>query len=302
MSFLETIGIIALVLFVLRVTLFVRSVAAPGNLSRYRHSGAYAFVTGSTDGIGKDLALALADRGFNVIVHGRNPTKLEAVKKEVQARYPQVKVESVLGDACTADPAELAEKVAHLPVSVLINNAGIGTFDGDMLYLNAASQTQADTMISTNMRLPTLLTRAMIPKLVQPALIVNVSSIVSQFAPSGLALYGSSKTYLDTLTGGIRREVKRQGLDIHAQVLQVGSVTTGVTLTQPGIMAPSPDIYARFVLDRIGGNQAMVMGYPFHWIPYGAARFLPEQILEVIFNKMMDSRKKAAGTSKFKRQ
>jgi len=302
MSLLSTLGTIALAFTLFRVTRFLYSVLSPGNLSRYRHNGSYAFVTGSTDGIGKDLIFALAERGFNVIIHGRNSTKLEAVKKEVQARFPKTQLETVLADACTADPAEVSERIAHLPVSVLINNAGIGTFDGEMLYLNSASQKQVETMMSTNIWFPTLLTRAMIPRLTQPALVVNVSSIVSEFAPPTLVVYGSTKTFLNTLTAGVRREVARQGMDITVQTLQVGSVTTSVTLAAAGLMSPAPDVYAQYVLDRIGGKQELVMGYPWHWVPYGAATFLPSRALEIIFNAMMSRRKKASGRTKFKAQ
>lgn len=91
-------------------------------------------------------------------------------------------------------------------------------------------------------------------------------------------------------------------MDITAQILQVGSVTTSVTLAQPGLLSPVPEVYAQYVLDRIGGKQALVMGYPMHWIPWVASSFLPTPILEFIFNKTMERRKKAAGTSKFKRQ
>ncbi|KDQ12954.1 hypothetical protein BOTBODRAFT_34099 [Botryobasidium botryosum FD-172 SS1] len=299
---LSNVGIITIAFVLFRFSRFLYTALSSGNLLRYRHNGSYALVTGSTDGIGKELLFALADRGFNVILHGRNPAKIEAVRKEVEARFPQTKLETVLADACTADPAEVAERIAHLPVSVLINNAGIGTFDGDMLFLNTASQEQVQTMMSTNVWFPTLLTRAMIPRLAQPALVVNVSSVVSEFAPPGLVVYGSTKTFLNTLTAGVRREVARQGMDITIQTLQVGSVTTGPTLAAAGPMSPAPDVYAQYVLDRIGGKQELVMGYPMHWVPYGAATFLPAPVLEIIFNVMMSMRKKAAGRTKFKAQ
>ncbi|KDQ12955.1 hypothetical protein BOTBODRAFT_406354 [Botryobasidium botryosum FD-172 SS1] len=295
MSLLSTIGCIALAFALLRTLQFLYSTLSPGNLPRYRHHGSYAFVTGSTNGIGKALAFALAERGFNIILHGRNPTKLDATKKELQARFPQTKLETVLADACTADPAEIADRIAHLPVSVLINNAGVGTFDGAMLYLNAASQKQVDAMMSTNMRFPTLLTRAMIPRLAQPALVVNLTSVASITAPPSFAVYGSTKTFINALTAGVRREVAVQGMDITVQTLQVGSVTTTVSMATLGFLSPTPDVYARSVLDRIGGRQNLVMGYPWHWVLYAPANILPARAMEFLLHTIIENRKKAGG-------
>ncbi|KDQ06937.1 hypothetical protein BOTBODRAFT_167589 [Botryobasidium botryosum FD-172 SS1] len=287
-NFLSTIGAAALAFILFRVAQFIRLACATGNISRYRHNGSYALVTGSTDGIGKELAFGLAERGFNVILHGRNPTKLEAVKTELQSRFPRTKLETVLADISTADPAEVADKIAHLPVSVLINNAVVGLFDGELLFFNVASHKQAESMISGNVRFPALLARAMIPRLAQPALIVNVSSFASELALCKYVLYGATKTFLNALTAGVRREVARQGMDITVQTLQVGLVSTktaGVAAhTQPAFLSPPPDVYARAVLGRVGGKQLLVMGYPWHTIPFISVILSPMWISQAYYD------------------
>jgi NAD(P)-dependent dehydrogenase (short-subunit alcohol dehydrogenase family) len=77
-------------------------------------------ITGSTDGIGLRTALTLRARGCDVIVHGRDPAKVDAVRNEVGAIAGLV---ADLGDL--AEVARLADEASELRPTVLINNAGI---------------------------------------------------------------------------------------------------------------------------------------------------------------------------------
>lgn len=86
-------------------------------------------LTGATDGLGKATAFALAEQGHNLILHGRNPQKGEALLTEIRAQTGNQHLHY-----CNADFAELeqikglAEKVLaeHGRLDVLINNAGLG--------------------------------------------------------------------------------------------------------------------------------------------------------------------------------
>jgi NAD(P)-dependent dehydrogenase (short-subunit alcohol dehydrogenase family) len=85
-------------------------------------------VTGATDGIGKATALALAERGARVILHGRNPGKLEATLEQLRAATGNESLHSVLADfASLAQVAALSQRVRRdFPgLNVLINNAGL---------------------------------------------------------------------------------------------------------------------------------------------------------------------------------
>ena len=84
-------------------------------------------VTGSTDGIGKQVALELAARGFNMVLIARNIEKLEATQKEVRAKGVETRV--IVFDFCDDTSLQaysaLTKKLAGLDVSVLVNNVGL---------------------------------------------------------------------------------------------------------------------------------------------------------------------------------
>ena len=127
-------------------------------------------ITGATDGIGLATAKMLLKQGHYLLLHGRNPQKLERVKTELSAIG---KVESYLADLSDLDAVKnLAKSVAdkHQTLDVLINNAGI--------YKTPASVTSdgLDIRFVVNAIAPYLLTKALLPQLGREGRVVNLSS------------------------------------------------------------------------------------------------------------------------------
>ncbi|KAI0394314.1 hypothetical protein F5Y17DRAFT_466388 [Xylariaceae sp. FL0594] len=108
----------------------------PSGLSRYLSPSddnahrAWALVTGSSSGIGKCLALELAERGFNVVLHGRNLSKLEGVQGELQKACPEIETRVLVADAAQCHRVDfeghLKDQLRGLNLTVLINCAGAG--------------------------------------------------------------------------------------------------------------------------------------------------------------------------------
>ena len=100
-------------------------------LARYGPKGTWALVTGSTDGIGKAIALELAQRGFNIILISRNLEKLNSTAKECQAFGVDTRV--IQFDFCHDISLEgyqtMLKKTEGLDISVLVNNVGVGAAD-----------------------------------------------------------------------------------------------------------------------------------------------------------------------------
>jgi 17beta-estradiol 17-dehydrogenase / very-long-chain 3-oxoacyl-CoA reductase len=87
-----------------------------------------AVITGATDGIGKSLAVMLAKRGFNLFLVGRSASKMDDVRALCQQADATATIGSLLMDFSKMNYEEirsqLAEAVAALDVTLLVNNAG----------------------------------------------------------------------------------------------------------------------------------------------------------------------------------
>ncbi len=128
-------------------------------------------VTGATDGIGLETAKMLAALGHNLLLHGRNPTKLEKVEKEVSTAGGRV--EQYVADlSCISDVERLAKAVTekHNRLDVLINNAGI--------YSTPTPITQdgLDIRFVVNAIAPYRLTQRLIPLMGKSGRVINLSS------------------------------------------------------------------------------------------------------------------------------
>lgn len=129
-------------------------------------------ITGSTDGIGLETAKVLASQGHQILLHGRNPAKLEEAISML-SEITGGTVESYVADLSRmADVEELAKTVAerHDKLDVLINNAGI--------YKTSDPITQEglDVRFAVNTLAPYLLTQRLLPLLDSSSRVVNLSS------------------------------------------------------------------------------------------------------------------------------
>lgn len=99
----------------------------PKNLKDY---GSWALITGSTDGIGKALAFEMASKGLNLVLVGRNPSKLEVTSTELHEKYGgQIQIKNIVIDLAKFSGEEIGnaieEGIKGLDVGILINNAGV---------------------------------------------------------------------------------------------------------------------------------------------------------------------------------
>ncbi|KAK3185944.1 hypothetical protein K4F52_005399 [Lecanicillium sp. MT-2017a] len=105
-NLLLAVGAIFTVVAISRTVGLIRIYLLPSRFDRYAHrapdgSPPWAMVTGASDGIGLAFAGELASRGFNVVLHGRNPDKLARVMADLQARNPERTFRIVIADAAT---------------------------------------------------------------------------------------------------------------------------------------------------------------------------------------------------------
>lgn len=138
----------------------------------------WTVITGSTGGIGSELATQLAARGAALVLVNRSSTKAQAQRDALVAQYPDLRVELVTADLMdTANIAAAADEINALPgqIDALYNNSGVLTGDRVLSAQGFESQFAVNTLA------PYLLTTLLRKKLArpsdqQPAMVVNFSS------------------------------------------------------------------------------------------------------------------------------
>ncbi len=189
--------------------------------------GRVAVVTGGGRGIGRAVALRLANEGANVAISYRsNDAAAEEVAEEV--REAGVLCETFKGDvASPEDVGVLFEGVGETlgKVEILVNNAGL-TRDNLMMRMK---EVEFDEVLRTNLKGTYLCTRAALRPMIRArwGRIVNVSSVVGLVGNAGQANYAASKAGIIGFTKSVAREVAQRG--ITANVVAPGYVETELT-------------------------------------------------------------------------
>lgn len=184
-----------------------------------------ALITGASSGIGKATALALAQAGVDLVLVSRFQEKLASVADE--ARRYSVEVVTYAVDLAAVDqvrPAMAAIAQAHPPITILINNAGMG-YTGSLQDTPLADWQQVLTLNLTSVFqciqgiLPSMRDR-------QQGTIINVASIAAHQAFPGWGAYSVSKAGLVSLSKILAAEERGNG--IRVTLVTPGAVNTPI--------------------------------------------------------------------------
>ena len=280
---------------ILRFLRFIYLYGRPSSIKRYLYGNSpWALVTGASDGIGRGIAQELASKGFNVILHGRNPDKLDRTKTQLQGEFKNVAFRTVALNAATASSQQIDDLVAGLNglnLTVLVNNVG-GSVKVQPLEKNTSEQ--VDFAINVNARFPTQLTRALLPKLVRPdgpTLIMNIGSLADSGVPYA-TVYGGSKAFNMAMSSSLTVEVKVEGQNVEVLAIPVGRVTDCSHNEEPSsFFTPTARTMARACVDRVGCGRNVVVGYVGHAIQKLIIDLLPSIVFEMLVIPNMKERK-----------
>jgi NAD(P)-dependent dehydrogenase (short-subunit alcohol dehydrogenase family) len=193
-------------------------------------SDALALVTGGSRGIGRAIAVRLASLGAAVAVCGRDADALNAVTAELAGLGGRVFSHA----ADVTRPADVDALVAKTesalgPITILVNNAGIGVFGP----AHEKSGEDWDRVLNTNLKSVFLVSKAVARSMIarKRGDIINISSLAGVNAFKGGGLYCASKWGLQGLSACMAEDLR--GYGIRVSTICPGSVATEFSGTSP---------------------------------------------------------------------
>jgi 3-oxoacyl-[acyl-carrier protein] reductase len=225
-------------------------------------TGRVALVTGGSRGIGRAIAVSLAEAGAAVAVNYREKqVEAEAVAEGIRAK--DGKAHAVRADVSQA--GEVARMIAEVeralgPVDVLVNNAGIGL----VRTVDDLTEADFDVTIAVNLKSVFLCTQAVIPGMRrrQWGRIVNISSGAARGAGGVGPHYNASKAGMEGMTRGYAARLVKDGITVNAvapSLIETDMVKQGLASSASRIPLGrfgTPDECAQIVL-MLAGNAYM---------------------------------------------
>jgi 3-oxoacyl-[acyl-carrier protein] reductase len=191
---------------------------------------ALALVTGGSRGIGRAIAVRLATLGAAVAVCGRDADALNAVTAQLAGSGGRV-FSHVADVTRPGDVDALVAKTESAlgPITILVNNAGIGVFG----LAHEKSEEDWDRVLNTNLKSVFLVSKAVAPSMIarKRGDIINISSLAGVNAFKGGGLYCASKWGLQGLSACMAEDLR--GYGIRVSTICPGSVATEFSGTTP---------------------------------------------------------------------
>lgn len=200
-------------------------------MSDEKETNKIALVTGGSRGLGKNMALRLAEKGVNVIItYHTKKDEAQAVVQEIQAKGQkaaalQLNVEDAKSfDKFFSDVSStLKETFGANQFHYLVNNAGTGVH----ALFASTSEAQFDAMVNIHLKAPFFISQKALPLMSDGGGIVNISSGLTRFSFAGYSAYGSMKGAIETLT-------RYQALELGARKIRINVVAPGAIETDFG--------------------------------------------------------------------
>jgi 3-oxoacyl-[acyl-carrier protein] reductase len=197
-----------------------------GHPTLTRLTGRVALVTGASQGIGRAVAVRLAQEGAHVALAARNAEKLAGVAAEIAAAGGIT--EAFTLDIASEDSIKACARAVLTrfgKLEILVNNAGITR---DVLALRM-KRADWDDVLLTNLTGAFLMTQACISPMLKAkwGRIINVSSVVGEAGQAGQANYAASKAGLLGLTKSLAQELGSRAITVNA--VAPGYIETAMT-------------------------------------------------------------------------
>jgi 3-oxoacyl-[acyl-carrier protein] reductase len=213
----------------------------------FRLTGKVAVVTGASQGIGRDTALAFAEAGARVAVAARNEEKLAALVNDIAANGGEslaIKLDVADAEQVKTAFKQILEKFGR--IDILVNNAAV-TRDGLAMRMK---KDDWDAVLQTNLTGAHLCIQQVLPAMMKARAgrIINISSVVAQSGNAGQANYVAAKAGLLGLTKAIAIEIASRNITVNA--VAPGFIETPMTGVLPDKV--KEELKTRIPLGRMG--------------------------------------------------
>lgn len=239
-----------------------------------------ALITGASSGIGRDIAINLSKKGYDLILVARDLEKLNEVKSKLHTNVEVVNMDVSNAENCK----ELHEKYQN--IDILVNNAGFG----DCGYFTKTSLDKELKMIDTNIVAYHVLTKLYLQDMKQKnsGKILNVASIAGFMPGPLMATYYSTKAYVVRLSEAIREELRREKSNVQISILCPGPVNTNfnkVADVQFALKGLSSEYVAKYAVDKLfKGKFYIVPGWKIKLARFGAKIAPNNLVAKICYN------------------
>lgn len=190
-----------------------------------------ALVTGGSRGLGKDMALQLAKKGFDVILtyHTKSDSAQEVVNQIKNNGNKAFAIQLDMANANSFDQfvatlsTTLKNEFNSETISALVNNAGVGVHAA----FADTTMEQFDSMVNIHLKGPYFLTQKLLPVLEDGSSVVNISSGLTRFSYNGYAAYAIMKAGIESLS-------RYQAQELGARRIRFNTVAPGAIETDFG--------------------------------------------------------------------
>jgi 17beta-estradiol 17-dehydrogenase / very-long-chain 3-oxoacyl-CoA reductase len=280
------------------------SLSDSSEVSSFGPKGSWAVVTGASDGIGKEYALQLAQKGFNILLVSRTQSKLDALSSQITSSS-QVKAETLsidFSNPSESDYSKLAKAVQGKQIAILINN--VGQSHSIPVAFAETTNEEMTNIIKINCLATLRVTQTVLPSMLpnKKGLILTMGSFGGLTPTPYLATYSGSKAFLQQWSTALASELAPEGITVH--FVHSYLVTSAMSkIRRANWQVPSEKAFVRSALSKIGRRGGSV-GYSYSGTPYWSHAFVAALITGVLgpfnsallsFNRKMhvDIRKRA---------
>lgn len=250
-----------------------------------------ALITGTTSGIGYELAKYFAAKHIDLVLVSRNDAKLQAQKQELEAKYG-IDVTTYAYDLSKPEAAKIVFHVVNKEIDILVNNAGFleyGKFyekpldkELEMVQLHVSFLTEL-----CGLYLPQMIARG-------SGHILNVASMAAFVSMPSWAVYNATKAYVLSFSKALHSEVKAYGVSVSA-------LCPGATKTQFAKKAniENSPVFKGFVMDAkqvasiayegIMKHKKVIIPGIYNKLTYASIRLAPSILIDKVL-EMMDKK------------